>query len=229
MKNYIIAIDGFSSCGKSTVAKDLAKKLAIAYVDTGAMYRSVTLYALKHGFITDSKFDEQAIISSLNDIDITFTYEASTGTNTTFLNGQNVEKEIRGIQVSQNVSKVSAIQAVRAKLVDYQRNMGQKTSLVMDGRDIGTVVFPNADLKIFMTARDEVRAQRRYDEMKQKGETVDFETILTNVKERDLIDTTRKESPLRRADDAILLDNSDITKEEQFDFIINELKKRQII
>lgn len=229
MKNYIIAIDGFSSCGKSTVAKDLAKKLAIAYVDTGAMYRSVTLYALRHGFITDTKFDEQAIISSLADIDITFTYDAATATNTTFLNGENVEKDIRGIQVSQNVSKVSALPAVRIKLVDYQRNMGQKTSLVMDGRDIGTVVFPNADLKIFMTARDEVRAQRRFDEMKQKGENVDFDTILTNVKERDLIDTTRKESPLRRADDAVLLDNSDITKEEQFDFIINELKKRQII
>ena len=229
MKHFIIAIDGHSSCGKSTVAKDLAKRLEIAYVDTGAMYRSVTLYALRHGFISNDKFDEQGIINSLGAIDITFTYDAKVAKNTTFLNGENVETEIRGIEVSQNVSKVSAIPAVRRKLVDIQRNMGKTISLVMDGRDIGTVVFPDADLKIFMTARDEVRAQRRYDEMKEKGENVDFQTILTNVKQRDLIDSTRAESPLRKAEDAVLLDNSDITKEAQFEFIMNELRKRQII
>ena len=229
MKHFIIAIDGHSSCGKSTVAKDLAKRLEIAYVDTGAMYRSVTLYALRHGFISKDKFDEQGIINSLGAIDITFTYDAKVAKNTTFLNGENVETEIRGIEVSQNVSKVSAIPEVRRKLVDIQRNMGKTISLVMDGRDIGTVVFPEADLKIFMTARDEVRAQRRYDEMKEKGENVDFQTILTNVKQRDLIDSTRAESPLRKAEDAVLLDNSDITKEEQFEFIMNELRKRQII
>lgn len=229
MKHFIIAIDGHSSCGKSTVAKDLAKRLEIAYVDTGAMYRSVTLYALRHGFISNDKFDEQGIINSLGAIDITFTYDAKVAKNTTFLNGENVETEIRGIEVSQNVSKVSAIPEVRRKLVDIQRNMGKTISLVMDGRDIGTVVFPDADLKIFMTARDEVRAQRRYDEMKEKGENVDFQTILTNVKQRDLIDSTRAESPLRKAEDAVLLDNSDITKEAQFEFIMNELRKRQII
>lgn len=217
----VIAIDGHSSCGKSTVAKELAKKLHIAYVDTGAMYRSVTLYALRNGFIKDGQCDVPALENAFDNIKITFDFNAETGTNCTFLNGENVESEIRGLEVSSNVSMISAIPQVRHRLVDWQRQMGKEKSLVMDGRDIGTVVFPDAQIKIFMTASDEVRAQRRYDELKGKGQEASYEEVLFNVRERDRIDSTRAESPLRKADDAVLLDNSNMTREEQFQWILN--------
>jgi len=225
----VIAIDGHSSCGKSTVAKDLAKALSIAYVDTGAMYRSVTLYALRHDMINNGVVDEANLVDALKNIKITFAFNAEQKKNETFMNGESVESEIRGMQVSSNVSLVSAIGAVRKKLVEWQREMGQEGSLVMDGRDIGTVVFPNADLKIFMTASDEVRAQRRFDELTAKGQKVNFDEILENVRERDRIDSTRAESPLRKADDALLLDNSNITMQEQFDWIIKQLRDRKLI
>ncbi|MCQ2204382.1 MAG: (d)CMP kinase [Bacteroidales bacterium] len=224
-KKIIIAIDGHSSCGKSTVAKDLAKALAIAYVDTGAMYRSVTLYALRNNLINDGVVNEQALVAALDNIKITFNFNAELKKNETFMNGESVEAEIRAMQVSSNVSLVSAIGAIRRKLVDWQRQMGNEGSLVMDGRDIGTVVFPNADLKIFMTASDEVRAQRRFDELTAKGETVNFDDILFNVRERDRIDSTRAESPLRKADDALLLDNSNMTMDEQFQWILDKVNQ----
>ncbi|MBP5366071.1 MAG: (d)CMP kinase [Bacteroidales bacterium] len=230
MKNKIvIAIDGHSSCGKSTVAKDLAKALSIAYIDTGAMYRAVTLFALRKGLISDGKVDEKTLIENLPQLEITFDFNAQLKRNETFLNGENVESEIRNLAVSNSVSIISAIGAVRRQLVEWQRLMGDKISVVMDGRDIGTVVFPNADLKIFMTASDEVRAQRRFDELTAKGQKVDFEEILNNVRERDRIDSTRAESPLRKADDALLLDNSQMTMQEQFDWIMDKLRQRNLI
>ncbi len=226
MKNIVIAVDGHSSCGKSTVAKAVAKKLGIAYIDTGAMYRAVTLYAIRNGYFAGMEPDAEAIAAHLDDIRITFDFDKSAGRNTTYLNGENVEDEIRGMEVSSRVSPVSAIPAVRAKLTDWQREMGRNQSVIMDGRDIGTTVFPNADLKIFMTARPEVRAQRRFDELKAKGQDADFADILRNVEERDRQDSTRAVSPLRKADDAIVLDNSDMTREEQFDFVINHLPQK---
>lgn len=225
-EHLVIAIDGHSSCGKSTVAKELAKKLHIAYVDTGAMYRSVTLYALRHGYIKDGKCDVESLEKSFDDVKITFNFNAETGSNCTYLNGEDVESEIRGLEVSGNVSMVSAIPQVRHRLVDWQRAMGNETSLVMDGRDIGTVVFPNAQIKIFMTASDEVRAQRRYDELKAKGQEASFEEVLFNVRERDRIDSTREESPLRKAEDAVLLDNSQMTREEQFQWILDLIDEK---
>ncbi len=226
MKNIVIAVDGHSSCGKSTVAKAVAKKLGIAYIDTGAMYRAVTLYAIRNGYFAGMEPDDEAIAAHLDAIKITFDFDKSAGRNTTYLNGENVEDEIRGMEVSSRVSPVSAIPEVRAKLTDWQREMGRNQSVIMDGRDIGTTVFPNADLKIFMTARPEVRAQRRFDELKAKGQDADFADILRNVEERDRQDSTRAVSPLRKADDAIILDNSDMTREEQFDFVINHLPQK---
>lgn len=224
MKNIVIAIDGHSSCGKSTVAKAVAKHLGIAYIDTGAMYRAVTLFALRNGLIADGKPDADAIVAHLDDIKVTFDFDKEKGRNTTFLNGENVEDEIRGMVVSNLVSPVSAIPAVRARLTDWQREMGSKQSVIMDGRDIGTVVFPGADLKIFMTARPEVRAKRRYDELCARGENANYDEILANVLERDRQDSTRAVAPLRKADDAIELDNSDLTHEEQFNFVIDKVK-----
>ena len=228
-QKIVIAIDGHSSCGKSTVAKDLAKALSIAYVDTGAMYRSVTLYALRHNLISNNQVDEAALIAALSHIKITFAFNAEQKKNETFLNGESVEAEIRQMEVSSHVSLVSTIGAVRKQLVEWQRDMGKEGSLVMDGRDIGTVVFPNADLKIFMTASDEVRAQRRYEELRQKGQATDFAEILHNVRERDRIDSTRAESPLRQADDALLLDNSNLSMQEQFDWIMTQLRNKKLI
>lgn len=225
MKHIVIAVDGHSSCGKSTVAKAVAKRLGIAYIDTGAMYRAVTLYALRNGFVNGKEPDAERIAARLDDIKITFNFDKELGRNTTFLNGENVEDEIRGMAVSSLVSPVSAIPAVRAKLTDWQRSMGSEQSVIMDGRDIGTTVFPHADLKIFMTARPEVRARRRYDELKAKGQEADLDDILRNVVERDRQDSTRAVSPLRKADDAIVLDNSDMTREEQFDFVIGKVKE----
>lgn len=228
-KPITIAIDGFSSCGKSTVAKDLAKRLNFIYIDSGAMYRAVTLYALKNGMITANGIDQPKLEAALPNIHISFQFNAEAKQNTTFLNGENIEEAIRGLEVSQNVSAVSAIGFVRRRLVELQQDMGKQGSIVMDGRDIGTVVFPQADLKVYMTASPQIRAQRRYDELTAKGQTVSFNDILDNVVQRDHMDTTRAESPLRRADDAVDLDNSHMTKDEQLDWIVDQLKTKQLI
>jgi len=227
-KKGIIAIDGHSSCGKSTVAKDLAKVLGYIYIDTGAMYRSVTLFAMKKGIIAANGIDEEGLKAQLNNIKITFKYQPEEKINETFLNGVSVEEEIRGLDVSNNVSAISAIAFVRSRLVELQQDMGKDGGIVMDGRDIGSVVFPDADLKLFMTASAEVRAQRRYDELTTKGDAVDFKAILDNVKTRDHMDSTRSESPLVQTDDAVVLDNSHLNKEEQLDWIINVLKERNL-
>lgn len=227
--NIVIAIDGYSSCGKSTVAKDLAKLLNIVFIDSGAMYRCVTLHALRNDIITPSGINEDLLKLSLKDINITFKFDAQSKKNETFLNGQSVESEIRGLEVSNNVSAISAISFVRKKLVDLQQVMGKTQSIVMDGRDIGTVVFPYADLKIFMTADPNIRAQRRFKEYQLKGEDITIEQVLDNVKQRDYIDENRDESPLRKADDAIVIDNSNLSKDEQLQFIVDELKTRELI
>lgn len=229
LKNIVIAVDGHSSCGKSTVAKEVAKTLGIAYIDTGAMYRAVTLAGIRKGMVTPMGIDEAGIVTLLPSIDITFSFDKERGRNTTFLNGENVEDEIRGMAVSQSVSPVSAIPAVREQLTAWQRKMGREGSVIMDGRDIGTVVFPNADLKIFMTARPEVRARRRYDEMVAKGQKPVFDEVLANVMDRDRQDSTRAVSPLRQADDAVVLDNSDMTRQQQYDFILNRLASLHLI
>ena len=226
-KKLVIAIDGYSSCGKSTIAKDLAKVLNYIYIDTGAMYRAVTLYAMRNGIIKDGKIDVEKLHDSLSGIKVSFRKNPETGLNETYLNGENVEKEIRRMDVSSNVSLISAIKEVREYLVELQREMAQQGGVVMDGRDIGTVVLPDADLKIFMTAKPEVRAERRYKELQAKGENVSFEEIMKNLEERDHLDTTRKESPLRQADDAIVLDNSNMTPQEQLDWIVDIVNKKQ--
>jgi cytidylate kinase len=226
-KKLVIAIDGYSSCGKSTIAKDLAKVLNYIYIDTGAMYRAVTLYAMRNGIIKDGKIDVEKLHDALPGIKVSFRKNPETGLNETYLNGENVEKEIRRMDVSSNVSLISAIKEVREYLVKLQREMAQQGGVVMDGRDIGTVVLPDADLKIFMTAKPEVRAERRYKELQAKGENVSFEEIMKNLEERDHLDTTRKESPLRQADDAIVLDNSNMTPQEQLDWIVDIVNKKQ--
>ena len=220
MKKIIIAIDGHSSCGKSTMAKALAKKTGYTYIDTGAMYRAVTLFALRHGLIADGEIKADELERLLPQVSIGFMYD-SEGMQHTLLDGEDVEREIRGMEVSQNVSPVSALPFVREAMVAQQRIMGQSGAIVMDGRDIGTTVFPNAELKIFVTARDDVRAQRRYDEMVQKGENPVFEDVLENVRQRDWIDSHREVSPLRQADDAIVLDNSDMTIPQQDEWLMN--------
>lgn len=220
MKRIIIAIDGHSSCGKSTMAKALASRIGYTYIDTGAMYRAVTLYCLEHGYINDGVIDTSSLENDLDAIRISFGKDAD-GRQYTMLDGRNVEKEIRGMEVSQNVSPVSAIGFVREAMVSQQRLMGNGGAVIMDGRDIGTTVFPNAELKIFVTASDEVRAQRRYDEMVMKGEDPVYEDVLRNVRERDWIDSHREVSPLRQADDAIVLDNSNMTIQQQDDWLMN--------
>ncbi|MGB2758592.1 MAG: (d)CMP kinase [Maribacter stanieri] len=216
MKKITIAIDGFSSTGKSTLAKQLAKKLHYIYVDTGAMYRAVTLFAMRSGFIEEDKIDEDSLIKTLDDIDLKFVFNSNLGFAEMYLNGENVEKEIRTMSVSKNVSQVSVIAAVREKLVAMQQAMGIDKGIVMDGRDIGTVVFPDAELKIFMTASPEKRAVRRYKELLDRGEDVVYADILENVQKRDHIDSNRAISPLKRAEDAIEFDNSDLGLEDQF-------------
>ncbi|MBO4463309.1 MAG: (d)CMP kinase [Prevotella sp.] len=222
-----IAIDGHSSCGKSTMAKELARRLGYIYVDTGAMYRSVTLYALRHGLIADDgSVDAAALEREMTNISVTFTLNEETGKPEACLNGENVEKEIRSLEVSNHVSPVAALPFVRTAMVAQQQLMGQGGGVVMDGRDIGTVVFPNAELKVFVTASAEVRAQRRFDELKEKGMPADFADILKNVQERDYIDSHREVSPLRQADDAILLDNSHMTIPEQNEWLMERVKER---
>ena len=214
MKKITIAIDGHSSCGKSTMAKELARKVGYVYVDTGAMYRCVTLFALRHQLFTaDGAVLEEQLREAMPQIDID--QRLINGKTTTFLNGENVELEIRNLEVSNHVSPIAAIPFVRTALVAQQQKMGREGGIVMDGRDIGTTVFPNAELKIFVTASAEVRAQRRYDELQQKGMPADYADILKNVQERDYIDSHREVSPLRQADDALLLDNSHMTIDEQ--------------
>ena len=225
MKDLIIAIDGFSSCGKSTVAKELAKYLNYRYIDTGAMYRAITYFCLKNEIIKNKTVDLEKLKSELRNINIDFRFNNKTKQNEVILDNNNIEKQIRGIEVSNNVSIVSKIKFVRDFLVEQQRKMGKNKCIVMDGRDIGTVVFPNADLKIFMTASPDIRAKRRYDEIIAKGENVSFEEIKKNITERDYLDQNRKESPLKKADDALILDNSNLSKEEQLDWIIENINK----
>ncbi|WP_040254664.1 (d)CMP kinase [Psychroserpens mesophilus] len=221
MHKITIAIDGFSSTGKSTVAKRLATALGYVYVDSGAMYRAVTFYAMKNGFIAENHFNKQQLINHLDDINIDFKFNESLGFAEVYLNGQNIEKDIRTLDVSQFVSQVATVSEVREQLVLQQQNFGKNKGVVMDGRDIGTVVFPEAELKLFMTASAEKRAQRRYDELIERGDEVSFEAVLKNVQSRDHIDSTREDSPLTMADDAIKVDNSNLNLDEQFEFIYN--------
>jgi len=220
LKKITIAIDGFSSTGKSTLAKQLAKELEYVYVDTGAMYRAVTYFAMQNELIKADFFDKKTLVDSLPNIQLEFKFNADLGFAEMYLNGENVEKQIRTIEVSNFVSKVAEVSEVRSKLVEQQQEMGKNKGIVMDGRDIGTVVFPDAELKIFMTASAETRAQRRFDELQQKGDNVSYEDVLKNVVERDHIDTHREDSPLVIADDAIEIDNSYLNKEEQFSAVL---------
>jgi len=226
LKKITIAIDGYSSTGKSTVAKQLADWLEYIYVDTGAMYRAVTLYAMEHGLIADGFFDKEGLIAKLDEIHISFERNEETGKAEVCLNGNNVEQYIRTLTVSSFVSPVATVSEVRAKLVEQQQLMGLGKGVVMDGRDIGTVVFPNAELKIFMTASAEKRAQRRYDELIKRGDVVSYDAVLANVVERDTIDTTREDSPLVKAEDGIVIDNSDTNIEDQFHMILQLAKDR---
>ena len=226
MKKITIAIDGFSSCGKSTMAKDLAREIGYIYVDTGAMYRSVTLYALRHHlFNADGTVREQELRRQMEHIRISFCMNRETGRPDTYLNGENVESAIRTMEVSSHVSPVAALAFVREALVGQQQRMGAEKGSVMDGRDIGTVVFPHAELKVFVTASAEVRARRRYDELKAKGMEADFNEILRNVQERDYIDSHRATSPLRKADDAVELDNSHLTIAQQKQWLLAQYRR----
>ena len=224
MTAIIIAIDGYSSTGKSTLAKTLAKVLGYTYIDTGAMYRAVSLHALQSAYVSESTINEKALIADLNHIQISFTLgEASNSV--VCLNGVQVESEIRGMEVSNCVSRISAIPEVRSFLVNQQQEMGAKKGVVMDGRDIGSVVFPHAELKLFMTAKEEIRAQRRYEELRSKGVHVDLESVKSNIAERDYRDTNRKIAPLVQVDDAIVLDNSTLTPEEQLDWVLEKVQQ----
>ena len=226
MKRIIIAIDGFSSCGKSTMAKDLAKEIGYIYIDSGAMYRAVTLYCIeKNLFDAENHIDEISLEAQMKDIHISFQLNPETQRPMTFLNGVNVENQIRTLEVSSRVSPVAALGVVRKALVQQQQDMGKEKGIVMDGRDIGTAVFPDAELKIFVTASAEIRAQRRYDELKAKGQEASFEDILHNVEERDRIDQSREVSPLRQAEDALLLDNSHMTIAEQKEWLKNKFEE----
>lgn len=227
MKKITIAIDGFSSCGKSTMAKDLAKQLGYIYVDTGAMYRAVTLFAMQHGlFNADGSVKTQDLQQQMGHINITFKFNKLTGRPDTYLNNELVESNIRTLEVSNHVSQIAAIPFVREAMVAQQQRLGKDKAVVMDGRDIGTVVFPEAELKVFVTASAKVRAQRRYDELKEKGMPADFNDILKNVEERDYIDSHREVSPLRKAPDAIELDNSHMTIAEQSAWLMKLVKER---
>ncbi|WP_179337738.1 (d)CMP kinase [Winogradskyella ludwigii] len=220
MKKIVIAIDGFSSTGKSTIAKQLAKTLNYIYVDTGAMYRAVAYFALENKFISEDVFDKEALISRLGDISITFKFNEAVGFAEVYLNGKNIEADIRTLRISKFVSPIATLSEVRRKLVEQQQLMGKDKGVVMDGRDIGTVVFPDAELKIFMTASAETRAKRRYNELLDRGDQLSYEDVLENVTTRDHIDSTREDSPLVRADDALEIDNSNLTIKEQLERLI---------
>ncbi|RGM48219.1 MULTISPECIES: (d)CMP kinase [Bacteroides] len=225
MKKITIAIDGFSSCGKSTMAKDLAREIGYIYIDSGAMYRAVTLYSIENSIFQNDKIDTKRLEKHINDIHISFHLNSETGRPDTYLNGKNVENKIRTMDVSSHVSSIAALSFVREAMVAQQQEMGKAKGIVMDGRDIGTTVFPDAELKIFVTASPEIRAQRRYDELKAKGEDISFDEILENVKQRDYIDQNRKVSPLRKADDALLLDNSYMTISQQKEWLSEQFNK----
>lgn len=225
MKRIIIAIDGFSSCGKSTMAKALARNIGYLYFDSGAMYRAVALFCMQNGLIEGEDINTAALRERLDEIHISFEADPETKNSVTLLNGVNVEHEIRSLEVSRFVSKVAALDFVRSAMVDQQREMGKQKGIVMDGRDIGTTVFPDAEMKVFVTASAEVRAQRRYDELVARGDKPDFNDILENVLQRDHIDQTRDVSPLRKADDALLLDNSNLTREEQMNWLVETFNK----
>ncbi len=225
MKKITIAIDGFSSCGKSTMAKDLAKEIGYIYIDTGAMYRAVTLYCIENGWINDQTINTIELEQHIDDIRISFRIDPATGRPDTYLNEVNVENKIRSMEVSSKVSPVSALAFVREKMVHQQQAMGQQKGIVMDGRDIGTTVFPDAELKIFVTASAEIRAQRRFDELKAKGQEASFEDILINVEQRDFMDQNREISPLRKAEDALLLDNSHMTIAEQKQWLFEQYQR----
>lgn len=225
MKKITIAIDGYSSCGKSTMAKDLARSIGYVYIDTGAMYRAVTLYAMRHGIIHSGSIDADKLQAEMGNINISFKLNTETGMPDTYLNGELVEREIRTLEVSNNVSPIATLAFVRAAMVCQQQAMGKEKGIVMDGRDIGTTVFPDAELKIFVTASPEVRAQRRYDELKSKGMPAEYNDILANVKERDYIDSHREVSPLRQAEDAVVLDNSHMTIPEQKEWLLTKYKE----
>ena len=224
MNKITIAIDGFSSTGKSTVAKQLAKYLGYVYVDSGAMYRAITFYAMQNGFVNKDDFNKEALIYHLPKIKIAFKFNKLLGFAEVYLNGENIEKQIRTLEVSSFVSKIAAVSEVRLKLVEQQQEMGKDRGVVMDGRDIGTVVFPKAELKLFMTASAETRAERRYQELIERGEKVTYEAVLKNVQERDHIDSNRKDSPLIKAKDAIEIDNSNMSLEQQFNKILQLTK-----
>ena len=224
MTKITIAIDGFSSTGKSTIAKQLAKHLGYVYVDSGAMYRAVTLYAMRQNFINNNQFDVYGLVGNLDKIEVSFKFNSKLGYAEVYLNGENVEKEIRTLKVSSFVSKIAAVPEIRHQMVKLQKKMGINKGVVMDGRDIGTVVFPKAELKIFMTSSPETRAKRRYYEMLDRGDEVSYEEVLRNVQERDYIDSHRKDSPLIKAQDAIEIDNSNLTKSEQFEKVLQLTK-----
>lgn len=226
-KKLIIAIDGYSSCGKSTFAKSIAKMLNYIFIDSGAMYRAVTLYCMRRGFIGTGGLNLSGVLTELTDINIDFIFNPDIDEYETFLNSENVEQEIRNIEVSSNVSRISQIAEVRTRLVELQRQIGIQKGIVMDGRDIGTVVFPDADIKIFMTASVDIRAKRRHDELKAKGTIIDFEEIKRNIIARDIADENRDISPLRRADDAILLDNSRMSVDQQMDWVKQIIQKKR--
>ena len=225
-KKIVIAIDGFSSCGKSTFAKEIAARIGYVFIDTGAMYRAVTLYGLRHGAVQDGDVNEALLIAMLPEIEISFAFNSERGASDIFLNGENVEKRIRSIEVSDLVSKVSGIAAVREQLVRQQQQLGRQKGIVMDGRDIGTVVFPDAELKIFMTADPAIRAQRRYKELIEKGEQVTYEEVEANVRKRDYIDEHRETSPLVKTPDAVLIDNGDMTVEEEVEEMLKIIRSR---
>jgi len=225
-KKIIIAIDGYSSTGKSTIAKMLAERLGYIYVDTGAMYRAISLFAKRNGWIDEDHFDKEMLIRGLENAHLDFVFNEQAGFAEMYLNGENVEKDIRTMDISNLVSRVAAVPEVRQKLVAYQKAMGRKKGLVMDGRDIGTVVFPDAELKLFLTASPEIRARRRYKEMHEKNEKTTFEEVYENVVMRDRLDTSRKDSPLVMAADAIKIDNSELKKDEQFELILDIVKKK---
>lgn len=224
-RKIIIAIDGHSSCGKSTLSKQLALKLRYNYVDSGSMYRAVTLYAMRNNLIHDGVVDQVGLINQLDRISISFIYNPADQKSDTCLNGENIESEIRGLDVSNNVSPVAVIEEVRQAMVKIQKELGKEKGIVMDGRDIGTVVYPDAELKIFMTASPQIRAQRRYDELTVKGMDVSFDEILKNVEERDFIDQNREVSPLKIAPDAIVLDNGNMSREEQLDWVLTKVNE----
>lgn len=227
LKNpIVVAIDGYSSCGKSTLAKRLAKELQYTYIDSGAMYRAVTLYCLRNCLIWDGDADVNKVLEHIGKINLSFRYNEEKDRNDIFLGDENVEEKIRSIAVSDSVSNISKIAQVRHRMVELQQEMGKAKKIVMDGRDIGTVVFPDAELKLFMTASVEVRAKRRFAEYQQMGENISMEAVQNNIKLRDYIDQTRDESPLRQAADAVVLDNSNLSRDEQFEWVLNLIKEK---